>query len=266
MTKNQYIVFSSTISICVLVLFSFNNVFAITSINSGKLVTYTTQDESNKIGVQLSQECITVLKHHMKTDCPTYQVLAIADNTTHGYYGKLVNDSNGFVHRSKTTAPNYYNVIHEDHWIVAVDPTQQFIEGSKTRMIIVMPPGTLSSFTNSDQSVGDNHTRIEYHDRYVDSGCKEARISYNYNLYMDTISYLESGCKSTTYIDHTIKQTGNKPVTLDNPFSSLHYTDYLKKLLNGHSIFRNNTSGGLGPVNCISHQCSYADPNKKIGW
>jgi hypothetical protein len=263
MIKNQYIVL--TISITVLVLSSFSSVYALT-INAGQLTTYTTQTESSKIGVQLSQGCITALKNHIPVGCPTYQTLAIADNTTRGYYGKIVNDTNGFSHRSKPTAPNYYNVIHENHWVVAVDPTQQFIEGQKTQMIIVMPPGTLAGYTDPSQSVGDNHTRIEYHDRYVDSLCKEARIAYSYTLYIDTISYLESGCKTTTYSDHSIKQTGNQPVTLDNPFSSLLYTSYKKQLLNGHSIFGNQTTGGLGIGNCINTICSYKDPYKKAGW
>jgi len=191
----------------------------------------------------------------MKTSCPTYQALAISDNTNHGYYGKLVNDSNGFIHRSKPTAPNYYNVIHEKDWVIAVDPTQQFIDGLQTKMIIVMPPGTLTGYTNPNESVGNNHTRTEYHDRYVDSICKEARIAYTPELYQDTIYYLESGCKNTTYNDHTVKQTGNKPVTLDNPYSTLHYQSLVRTI---------KATGGM--KDCIHFECSYTDQYKKSGW
>ena len=80
------------------------------NINSGSLITGTSQGESNKIAVQLSQQCITVLKNHMKTGCPTYLDLYGPDNTNKNYYGKLVNDS-GFIHRSKPLSPNSFSLI-----------------------------------------------------------------------------------------------------------------------------------------------------------
>lgn len=229
--------------------------------------TYIYNTESKKIGVQLSQTCITAIKNKMPTNCPSYKDLAVADNTTKGFFGVLAYDAFDYFHRQRVMSPSYYNLVDVGHWVVAVDPTQQFIDGKNTRMIIVMAPGTLQGYADPNQVIGNNHTRTQYHDRYVDSSCYEARIAYNYTLYLDTISYMESGCKTTNYKDHENKQTNNTPFTYNNPYSSLHMTNYLMALLHNHQGFiGNHTAGGLGPSNCINHKCAFTDPYAKVGY
>ncbi len=110
-----------------------------------------------------------------------------------------------------------------------------------------------------------------YHDRYVDDTCMSADIVYSRSLMLDTIKYLESGCKQTSISNTSVVQIPNNPLVnynrttnvpfhkfiLDSPYSSLNYKNYLKSLLHGHSIFSGNkTAGGLGPGNCITHICA----------
>ena len=253
----------ATIPLALFALIVFFPIIQANALSVGSLTTYTTQGQADKIGIQLSEQCITALRNHVKTGCPTYKDMVSVDNTNHGYYGKFVNDSNGFYHRDKPTTPNYYNIVKPKGWVVALDPTQQFIDYAK--MIIIVPNGTLNNYVNPDETVGTNHTRTVYHDRFVDSTCSEARIVYSKFLLNDTISYLESGCTNTKFKDHTIEKTGNQAVTLNNPYSSLHLEAYLQSMMHGHSFFTFNSThpGGLGPPDCIRHTCNFKSPYEK---
>lgn len=262
--KNQALVIPSTFLGLVLLVFCFNQAFAITTINTGSLTVYNQTDNggSLKIGIILSQECITALKNLAKTSCPSYQNLQHFDNTNPNYYGKFDLDKSGFYGRHHVKIPNYYNIANPTgKYIVAIDPTVQFIGGAQ---IIRIVPDSFT-FINPNESVGENHTRNEYVDRGVRQ-CIEATISYSEFLVNDTISYLESGCKTTSYKDHIVKPTGNKAFTLDNPYSTLHQMSYLRSVMHGHTYNYNGTGSGYGPEDCIHKQCSFIDPYHKSGY
>lgn len=218
-------------------------------IKAGSLTTNTSQGEADKIAIILSQQCLTALKNHAETSCPDYSILFNWDNTDHFYYGHLINDS-GFFHRSKILVPNYYNIVKPNQTIIGVDPGNKFIQSSK--IITIVPDGF--TYINAAESVGANHTRNEYHDRYVE-GCKLATISYSSFLLNDTISYLKSNCTKTNFVDHVQKQTGNQAFTFNNPYSTLHQQNLI------HQI---KSTGGM--KNCITQQCNYTDPYAKVGY
>jgi len=228
-------------TIIVLVLaFSYSEANAI---SLGSLVTGTANKPAQLIGIQLSQVCLTEIKNHDYSSCPSYQTLAKYDNTYHSLYGKFV-DTNGWYHRDNPRIPNYYQVYNPGKAVIAVDPEENFILNAQN--IIIQPKNF--TYINVNDVVGNNHTRIEYHDRY-NNQCKEEWISYSDFLLNDTIKYLQSGCTKTNFVDHKLIQTGNQP------FDMVH-----SQALKNMAYYK---TAKTRTQNCITQVCPYIDTGKK---
>lgn len=211
------------------------------------------------IGIQLSPTCLTLIKNHMPTNCPTYDKLKPLDNTNPLWEGKWINDT--YFHRELPRVKNHW-VQNPNNIIVMVDPDPNF--SLLAKMIIIQPDNF--TYINPDETIGNNHTRNEYHNRYV-TACSEATVAPNLFLIEDTLHYLENGCKLTAYKDKTTVTIKATPWDYNNPFSSLHLQSYLSEMMHGHTFFiGNHTQGGLGPSNCIMHQCNYKDPFSNPKW
>ena len=203
---------------------------------------------SQMIGIQISQVCATMEKNHMKSNCITYDKIKQFDNTDPTYAGQWVNDT--WYHRLAPRISNH-EVMNLNPFVIMVDPNNSFT--TRAKMIIVQSDNF--TWINPDEAVGNNHTRIEHHNRQV-SNCEQASVAPDINLIKDTVIYLESGCTITKYNDKVLIKTGNLPFSFVNPYSSLHYNSMLKNLLHGHSGFGgNHTAGGIGPSNCITIKC-----------
>ena len=213
------------------------------------------------IGIQLSPTCLTLIKNHMPTSCPTYDKLKPLDNTNPNWAGKWVNDT--YYHRELPRVKNHW-LMNPYNVTVMVDPDPNFTVIAN--MIIIQ--SNHFTYINPDELIGMNHTRNEYHDRFV-SSCSQATVAPDLFLIEDTLHYLENGCTKTAFNDKTTINTGNQPFNLNNPFSSLWHDYYLMQIFHNHKFFNhpNGTSiGGLGPSDCIIHQCNFKDPYKKPNW
>ena len=196
-----------------------------------------------KIGIQLSQSCINLERAHLKSNCLTYDKLIQFDTSKLSFSGLWTNQT--YFHRLPSHLKNAYN-FPQTTLTIMVDPDSSFVKNAK--MIIIQSDNF--TYTNPDEAISKNHTRNEYHNRFV-SGCSEAIIAPNINLVNDTITYFNSNCTVTNYntkITHQIKET---PFSFNNPYSSLHYKDMLNQI----------KKTGYG--NCITKQCVNITLGKK---
>ena len=214
-----------------------------------------------KISVKLSQVCETLLKNNMSNSCINYKILRVVDNTNPLYAGQWVEQP--WYHRLAPKIKNH-EIFNNNPWAVMVDPNSDFAVNSK---LITVEDGSFPWINQDDSSIGGLVIKTHV-DRRVTSDCNEALVAPNLNLIKDTISYLESGCTTTTYNDTKLTYQKEIPFSYDNQYSTLHLQYYLKLIMNGHSSgITNHTSGGLGPSLCINGKtCNFTDPYKKAGW
>src|SRR5690349_6613233 len=91
------------------------------SYSIGKLVTggiFTTTP--NLITVDLSKECLTLLKHNETSNCPTYQKIYKFDNSNQVISGKFVT-INGFFQRLPTNTVEHWAMYPPNKLIVMID-------------------------------------------------------------------------------------------------------------------------------------------------
>ena len=211
---------------------------------------------SHLIGIQLSDSCLKLVKINATTNCPTYDKLRVFDNTNPLYDGVWV--SKPYYHRLNPRVGNQYNIF-TSHFVVMVDPDADYT--THARMIIIQP----DSFTYiNPNDIITNHTRTEYHDRFVTS-CESANVAPSLSLINDTVQYFENGCTNTSFNSTSKIKMKVTPFDYNNPFSSLHYLDYLKSIY--HTGFTGvNQTGGSGLKDCIHHKCKYVDPFANPNW
>lgn len=214
-----------------------------------------------KISLKISQVCETLLKNNMSNTCLDYKVLRIFDNTNPIFSGKWIDQP--YFHRLPPLIRNH-EIFNPNPWAIMADPNSDFQINSK---LITVEDGSFPWVDKNDSSVGGLVTKTHV-DRYVTSDCNEALVAPDLPLIQDTITYLESGCTTTTYNDTKLTTQKEIPFSHNNQFSSLHFTDYLKNILHGHSSDNTNrTAGGLGPSLCINGKtCDFKDPYRKIGY
>ncbi len=173
-----------------------------------------------KLGINLSNSCIIMIKNNFTTPCPTYNDLLILDNSLPEFSGNFIRDNDGFFHRED---PNYINSwrmydfdstprmfvdppsgMNSRVKLITIVPNFDnfFIKGDKTQlqqfeMINVTQAGnsTTKAINYSYQNQTQDFGRIIYHDRYVDN-CRTAVIdAEDWELILvDTINYLRNGC------------------------------------------------------------------------
>jgi len=201
----------------------------------------------HKIGIQLSQSCITLEKNHIKSNCLTYDKLKQFDNSNSLLGGVWVNDT--WYHRLNAHVKNAYQFYNLKEYLVMVDPDSSFTTGSK--MIIVQSNNF--AFMNPFQTVGSNHTATSTNNRYV-SNCAEAQVISNIDLIKDTIAYLENNCTSTQYNTTKIIQT---------PYFAFDLHSTMIKSLSWLHQFKNTTKF---TQDCRYVKCDFKDPNSGYRW
>lgn len=236
---------------CMIVLVSFfclHQASATTSVNLGHLVTgsvYTTSP--NLITIDLSPQCIALIKQNVTNDCPTYKYLASKyDNTNQMMSGRFIT-TNGFYHRAYPQTQLHFEMYPPSKKIIMVDADANAIIHSQ-EITIVPPPFTYIDKT--EEITSKNNTRNIYHDRAV-TLCKQAKITFSDYLLNDTIAYLQSGCTKTTFDNKskvTLHVTNIDASGLESVKMQKYYAQI--KAMNGQ--------------NCITKVCiTPKDPDKK---
>lgn len=232
------------------------------TISPGTITSKTTDgihiNNSNLIGLQVEPVCTTMWKHNITSGCLSYKILKVFDTTNPRVAGMWVDTP--YYHRLPPKMTNMYNFFNTPLSIM-VDPDPLF--ASRAKMITVKSHNF--TWTNPDDISKGGLQTIIHVNRYV-SNCQDAEVAPNLFIINDTINYLKSGCKTTLYNDTQI--TYHKAIAFDynNPFSTLLQTKFLNTLLHNHSSNSNHTSGGFGPGNCQTGQCSFTDPYAKVGY
>lgn len=149
------------------------------------------------IGLQLSNQCIKLIKNGFPTTCPTYYDLINIDQSEEYVSGFFVTDDDGFFHRAE---PNYANSWR---WYDGDDSTRVILDPPKG-MAERIPMITITNnfniyFKPGDFSVDDDGLR-KYNKHRSIEGCKDALISSDVWKVMltDTIEMLKTGCAKTT--------------------------------------------------------------------
>lgn len=212
--------------------------------------------------VSYSQTCENMIKNNI-SGCPPLDSITQYDTSNQYLSGKFIKQGD----RTIRTDPQVKN-----HWLwyegqgkttVCIECKMDIASSQKSLNIIIEP--TSYSFTDKNDNIVKD--KWNYHnDRYM-QGCDTATISNIPNLLNDTIHYLLSDCTVTSFNGTVTKLVHVSPWDYNNPYSTLHQVSYLKDIMHSHSFYNGNkTQGGLGPTDCIRHQCSFIDPYKKIGW
>ena len=152
------------------------------------------KSDSPQYGVALSKNCITMLKNHMKTNCPTYQEIlgVFPDNTNPNISGgfKIID---GIFQREKPPVKNnWFWYYHKKEPTLWVDPPAEV--RSKINLIII--ESSLPEYKIQNSLKMKNYTLVFGKDRFVNSGCTESRITAAYWLILlpDTLNIISHNC------------------------------------------------------------------------
>lgn len=227
------------------------------------------------LNIEYSQVCRALLTTSNST-CPPLNELIQFDNSTQSVSGKFVHDvKKGWIR----TPPMIKNAeLFYTHHIVCVDcqinadtlstmqtifiePSDQYLDYVKHNYYSTVTNNTqvgqggLTTY-NISTTNENNAGMIIYHKKYVDDACMSADIVYSRALMLDTIKYLESGCKVSNVSNTSIVKIPNNPLVnynrttnvpfhkfvLDSPYSSLVYKSQISHIkstqlglcINGH--------------------------------
>lgn len=184
-----------------------------------------------KIGVNLSQTCITMIKNNLNSTCPTYKDMISLDSSDTDISGKFTTDGS-FFHRDEPNRQQSWRYYDFDDTIrVFIDPPKGMAE--RIKMIEIQPNFDNYFITDSMEQQSEfelidvvinatkfkkavtiqvknqtqDYGRIIYHDRYVDS-CSKAVINADKweILLADTINYMRNNCDEshTSFIEKEI--------------------------------------------------------------
>lgn len=141
------------------------------------------------IAVQLTKMCIL-----QTGKCPSYADMIKYDTTDQKLIGKFVDTP--YPHRAKSPIKLPSNTLKQlTDYIVCVDCPSDVMFKSK---VITISNNKLTYTKDSDKKI-INNTRYEYVSRTVDEGCGSAIIYYDDFLLNDTINYLKTDCKETSF-------------------------------------------------------------------
>jgi len=141
------------------------------------------------IAVQLTKMCLL-----QTGKCPSYADLVKYDTTDQKTIGKFV-DTPTF-HRAKSPIKLPSNALKGlTNYVICVDCPSDVLYKSK---VITISNNKLTYTKDSDKKIVNN-TRYEYIGRAINEGCSAATIYYDDLLLNDTINYLKSDCKETSF-------------------------------------------------------------------
>ena len=226
-------------------------------IEGGKNLSHLT----TKIGVSLSKSCQTMIKNGFESNCPTYKQLVQLDSSDTGISGKFTTED-GFFHRGPEAVKDSYRYYWDDKQIrIFVDPPGNM--ANRIKMIYIEPnfktytvagdmtihnefeivdAAKIITSGNNTKSISysfKNQTEyfgiVTYHDRYIDSRCKEGIINADVwpELIGDTIHLMRNGC-DRSYTGFEERQVVNPiqseiDVTTSPSWLALQYQKHLEE-------------------------------------
>lgn len=154
-------------------------------------------DNTNIVGIQLSQTCRTMHENNVTTNCPSYEdLLALGWEDSIAGSGEFYYDDKGFYKRGPPEYRNIHELYRYHDNKILIDPPTEI--ATRTKLIIINP--SLPVYVPLGEYVKEDNKRILAKDRYVEN-CDVATItSENWQfLISDTIYYLRSDCTKTAF-------------------------------------------------------------------
>ena len=217
---------------------------------------------TSKLGVILSNSCITMIKNGFDTTCPSYHDLIILDSSNTDWSGKFTTDENtGFFHRGEPLQKNSWRLYDfENSTRIFIDPPSGM--STKVKLITLVPnfdnyslagdmflnnefdflndTKTVTSGNNTKeipfnwQNQTQESGRVVYHDRYV-KNCNSAVIDSKdwHALLVDTINYLRNDCdpEFTEYKEREFIPINNTKIDITTS-PNYQYDKWLKNAMN----------------------------------
>lgn len=225
----------------------------------------------NLLVIKESQVCLSLLKSGTNSSCPTLGELKQYDTSNQAIAGKILQNNDGTWYRTPPQLKDWWNFIDKKgNPVICVECDYDYALLSQAQVIFLEPHGfvfpsldpvqyenTTTTYWNGTDYVTKtiqvssypNTTLDVNFDRYVSPDCLTADIVYSKIMMLDTINYLDNGCKKSNLITNSTLLIPKVPFDYNNPFSSLHYQSYAQSIKN---------TGGLS--NCIIEKCDYKDP------
>lgn len=202
------------------------------------------------LGIELSNTCLTQIKNHLNTTCPTYKDLERFDQSIQAVSGKFVDTP--YTHRATSSYKSeclYYKYFSKD-FLIIVDPSSSMVNTCGAKEIII-DASDFTLISQSDLKKNSTSNLTWQKSRIVDN-CYLAHISYSSFLLTDTISYIKSGCTKTSF---------NSIVS-----QSQHETQFDLKGYEYQKQVWFKASKNI-KQNCINYKCvTPEDPTKKKGY
>jgi len=210
--------------------------------------------------ISLSNTCEILNKNNLK-GCPPISELMVYDTSNKMASGKFVIHDGLYSRTQPQMKNNWLAYSYSKNTIICVECYFDVTATEKSRQIIIQP----NSFTYVNKTETESkNTWYNFDNRYM-QGCDIATIANIPGLLQDTINFMLHNCtaNSTSFKGVTNHTRTLHPFTFDNPYSSLVMASHYKTILQGHYLFSNKTSGGIGPSDCIRHTCDLTTSNKK---
>ena len=173
--------------------------------------------------IEYSEICQKEIANNMTTDCPSVKTLMPWDSSNQGISGLFLEDKSGISKRSTPVNQLSYQFYYGSKAPVVcvlcnvplalTDIFQEIIIQPKGHQFVELAPIQDATVTYTQPNglqlqVNDPNTNLvtpllHNGDRYVSPDCRTVDLVYSKALLNDTIQYLQSGCKKTSYNDVT---------------------------------------------------------------
>lgn len=158
------------------------------------------------LGIQLSNSCLTMIRHNITTVCPTYEEILVIfpDTSNQRISGAFGYSDDGVYERQPTKFKKHYNFYEfETEKILWIDPPGDLRFRSTVKMITIEP--SLPEYKTLQRSIDEQVLEIG-HGRWNDTQCKNITMGAEDWLFLlgDTLQYVNNKCNPAyTNFDNT---------------------------------------------------------------
>jgi len=158
------------------------------------------------LGIQLSNSCLTMIRHNITTNCPTYEEILVIfpDTSNHRMSGGFDYSDDGVYERQPTKIKGHYKFYEfETEKILWIDPPGDMRFRSTMKMIIIEP--SLPEYKTTQTTIDKQMLEIG-HGRWNDILCKNVTMGAEDWLFLlgDTLWYMDHNCNHAyTNFDNT---------------------------------------------------------------
>ena len=156
------------------------------------------------VGIELSGVCISMIKHSIPNNCPTYyELYGVFDNTNPLVSGNMILTTND-IKRDAPQLQNHWKWYVNHPTIIMVDPDTEF----KNRNItIVIQARDFYSFEiyEGRKNFWDGERTITYSNVKFSNDCKTILVSPNMELITRVLNYAATGCEGEFDIEPNVK-------------------------------------------------------------